>query len=175
MKARIGLAASIAVLAGGLVPAAQAQAPAPRTIKMTLREREVPRAFQFHDNDRSGNNSAGDVAQGRVNLVKGRRVIGVVRFKATLTAVNGSMVSLHEEDVATFRRRGRTRGGHLYSVWDHTEDFNRVPRVGDTQRTPIQRGDGRFAGYSGEVVSRCVKVDRRGMPTFIDTITLTKP
>jgi hypothetical protein len=143
------------------------------TITMTLREREDEDAFSFTDADHSGSNSVGDSARGRIDLLKGRRVVGVVRFHATVTAQKGpTTYTLHDEDVVTFRRQGGRRGGHLYVTYDHDEDFNRVPKVGDSQTIPVARGDGRFQGYSGQIVSRVVKVDRRGNPTFIDRITL---
>jgi hypothetical protein len=143
------------------------------TITMTLREREDEDAFAFTDADHSGTNSVGDSARGRIDLLKGRRVVGVVRFHATLTAQKGpTTYTLHEEDVVTLRRQGGQRGGHLYVTYDHDEDFNRVPKVGDSQTIQVARGDGRYQGYSGQIVTRVVKVDRRGNPTFIDRITL---
>jgi hypothetical protein len=166
---RAGLAALCAVV--GLVCAA-ASAHAQETLRLVYREEFDPRGFEFRDNDRSGTNSVGDEVRVRLNLMKGNRREGVVRIVERTTAVQGAQLTIHEESVVTFPRRGNRRGGHLYTVRDRTLDLLDLPNVGQTQVIPVVRGDGRFAGYTGEVRSVIVRVDRRtleptGQSTFI--------
>jgi hypothetical protein len=154
---RAGLAALCAVV--GLSCAA-ASAQAQDTLRFVYREEFDPRGFAFRDNDRSGTESVGDEVRVRFNLMKGNRREAVVRVVARVTAVQGAQVTYHEESVITFRSRGNRRGGHLYTVRDHTQNLLDLPNVGQTEVIPIVRGDGRFAGYTGEVRRTIV----RGIP-----------
>jgi hypothetical protein len=171
VKGRIILAA-IAALAVAAPGAALAQSGTIRLGPYT--EVDDERAFRQQDNDNSGGQSAGDTVTGRFFLVKGGKRHGVVRFKGTIVTLVGSQAHLRDEFTATIRRQGRQRGGTLTGVYEHDEDFNRRPAVGDTQRIPITSGTGRFAGYTGEVISRIVRVANTGQPTFRDRIILRK-
>jgi hypothetical protein len=132
------------------------------------------RSQRQQDNDNSGGNSAGDTITGRFFLEKRGRRVGVVRYKGTIVALTGSVAQLRDEYTATIRRQGNVRGGHLFGVYEHTEDFNQRAKVGDVDRIPITRGDGRFAGYTGVVNSRVVRVAGNGQPFYRDTIVLKK-
>jgi len=132
------------------------------------REVDDRRAGRNHDADGSHSNTPGDFFTGRIYLVKGRRRMGTVTIKSTIVTLNGSQAHLRDEYTA------RLRGGHLSGVYEHDEDFNAHAKVGDVDHLPITRGDGRFAGYTGEVLSRVVKVAGSGEPTFADTIILHK-
>jgi hypothetical protein len=156
---------------GPVIRATAAQAD---TLRFSLRERDVERSFRFNDADRSGSNSVGDSASGRINLLRRGKVVGVVRYTATLVAQQGPTTwTVHSRDVVTLRRRGSTPGGHLYTDYQHTEDFNRVPRLGDVEVITVVRGDGRFAGYTGEIRSRVVKIER-GRPQFVSSFNLVR-
>jgi hypothetical protein len=139
-----------------------------------LNEVDDRRSQKTHDNDNSGGNSAGDTMTQRFFWVKRGRRVGVVRYKSTLVTLNGSQAHLRDEFTATIRRQGSTPGGHLYGVYEHDEDFNQQGKVGDIDRLPITRGDGRFEGYTGEVISRVVRVAGNGQPFYRDTIVLRK-
>jgi hypothetical protein len=132
------------------------------------------RSENDHDADNSGGRSPGDFFTGRLFLVKGKRRAGVVQFKSTIVTMNGTAVHLRDEYTATIRRQGRQRGGTLKGVYEHDEDFNQRPKVGDADRIPVTSGTGRFQGYTGEIVSRIVRVAPNGEPFFRDTIVLRK-
>jgi hypothetical protein len=156
---------------GPVIRATAAQAD---TLRFSLRERDVERSFRFNDADRSGSNTVGDSASGRIELLKGRRVVGGVRYTTTIVAQQGPTTwLLRSRDVVTIRRQRSARGGHLFTQYEHTEDFNRVPQVGDVQVITVVRGDGRFAGYTGEIRSRVVKV-QRGQPQFVSSFNLVR-
>ena len=167
----------VAALALAVPVAAQADkgVGGPSTIRISgLNEVDDPRSQRMQDNDNSGGNSAGDTITGRFFLEKRGRRVGVVRYKGTIVTLNGSVAQLRDEYTATIRRRGNVRGGHLFGVYEHTEDFNQRAKVGDVDRIPVIRGDGRFAGYTGEVISRVVRVAGNGQPFFRDTIVLRR-
>ena len=169
---RAGLAVLCVVVGLGC---AAASAHAQETLRLVYREEFDPRGFEYRDNDRSGTQSVGDEIRVRVNLMKGNRREAVVRVVERITAVQGAQLTLHEESVITFQRRGNRRGGHLYTVHDHTEDLHDLPNVGQTQVFPVVRGDGRFAGYTGEVRRTIVRVDRRSLePTPRNTFILRR-
>ena len=152
---RAGLAVLCVVVGLGC---AAATAHAQETLRLVYREEFDPRGFQYRDNDRSGTQSVGDEIRIRLNLMKGNRREAVVRIVQRITAVQGAQLTLHEESVITFQRRGNRRGGHLYTARDDTQDLTELPNVGETEVIPIVRGDGRFAGYTGEVRSTIVAV-----------------
>ena len=154
---RAGLAALCAVVGLGC---AAASAQAQETLRLVYREEFDPRGFQYRDNDRSGTQSVGDEIRFRLNLMKGNRREAVARIVQRITAVQGALLTVHEESVVTFQRRGNRRGGHLYTLRDDTQDLTDLPNVGETEVIPVVRGDGRFAGYTGEVRSTVV----RGIP-----------
>jgi hypothetical protein len=169
---RAGLAALCAVVGLGC---AAASAQAQETLRLVYREEFDPRGFEYRDNDRSGSQSVGDEVRIRLNLMKGNRREAVVRIVNRITAVQGAQLTLHEESVVTFQRRGNRRGGHLYTARDHTEDMNDLPNVGQTEVIPVVRGDGRFAGYTGEVHSTIVRVNSRTLEeTSRSTIVLRR-
>lgn len=163
---RAGLAALCAVVGLGC---AAASAQAQDTLRLVYREEFDPRGFEFRDVDRSGTQSVGDELRIRLNLMKGGRREAVVRIVRRLTAVQGALLTFREESVVTFQRRGNRSGGHLYTVRDDTEDLNDLPNVGQTEVIPVVRGDGRFAGYTGEVRSAIVRVAPRTLDPISET------
>ena len=167
---RAGLAVLCAIVGLGC---AAASAQAQDTLRLVYREEFDPRGFEYRDNDRSGTQSVGDEIRLRLNSMKGNRREAVARIVQRITALQGAQLTLHEESVITFQRRGGRRGGHLYGVRDHTQDMHDLPNVGETEVIPIVRGDGRFAGYTGEVRSVIVRV--RGVDVRSrSTITLRR-
>ena len=169
---RAGLAVLCAIVGLGC---AAASAQAQDTLRLVYREEFDPRGFEYRDNDRSGTQSVGDEVRVRLALVKGNRREAVVRVVQRITALQGAQLTLHEESVITFRRRGNQRGGHLYTVRDHTQDLHDLPNVGQTEVIPLVRGDGRFAGYTGEVRRVIVRLDRRSLaPRHQSTIILRR-
>src|SRR4051812_6989708 len=137
-----------------------------------LREHDIRSEQQVHDADGSHSNTAGDYFTGRIDLIKGGKTYGSVKIKSTIVSLNGSVAQLHDEYTMTVKKQGNKRGGHLSGAYDHTEDFNAAAKVGDVDHLPITSSDGRFEGYTGEVISRVVKVAKNGEPTFVDTINL---
>jgi hypothetical protein len=141
--------------------------------KITLgpwRERILQRTFVNHDVDHNNADSPGDYFTGRLQLLDRRgKVKATVRIRQDVQAVDGSSITTKSSYVA------RLRGGHLYTDnYVMTQDRNQRPKVGDVENIPVTRGDGRFAGYTGKIASRVVKVAHSGEPTYADTITLTK-
>jgi hypothetical protein len=166
------LAALCAVVGLGC---AAASVQAQETLRLVYREEFDPRGFEYRDNDRSGTQSVGDEVRIRLNLMKGNRREAVVRIVNRITAIQGAQLTLHEESVVTFPRRGNRRAGRLFTVRDHTDDMNDLPNVGQTEVIPVVRGEGRFAGYTGEVRSVIVRVDRRTLEDQRQsTIVLTR-
>jgi hypothetical protein len=137
-----------------------------------LREHDIRSEQQVHDADGSHSNTAGDYFTGRIDLIKGGKTYGSVKIKSTIVSLNGSVAQLHDEYTMTVKKQGNKRGGHLSGAYDHTEDFNAAAKVGDVDHLPITSSDGRFEGYTGEVISRVAKVAKNGEPTFVDTISL---
>jgi hypothetical protein len=137
-------------------------------------EVEDRRSQRQHDADGSHSNTPGDFFTERIFLLKRGKRVGTVQIKSTIVTLNGSQAHLRDEYTATIRRQGAQAGGTLTGVYEHDEDFNAQPKVGDVDHLPITRGTGRFTGYTGEVASRVVKVAGNGQPFYRDTIVLRR-
>jgi hypothetical protein len=139
---------------------------------ITLRniiERVQPRTIRQVDADHNHTNSPGDYFSGVNTLWRGRRQVGTLRFKSTITALSGSQITVH--DVMTIR----LRGGHLYVDRTEAGDTNEQEQRGDSETYPIVRGDGRYAGYTGQLVAVTARTPSPTRPPFWrDTITLSK-
>jgi hypothetical protein len=167
---RAGLAVLCAAIGLGC---AAASAQAQETLRFVYREEFA--GFEYRDIDRSGTQSVGDEVRFRLNLMKRNRREAVVRVTERITAVQGAQLGIHQESVVTFPRRGNRPGGHLYTARDRTQDLLDLPNVGETEVIPVVRGDGRFSGYTGEVRSVILRVDRRTLePTAQSTIILRR-
>src|SRR3954452_15760028 len=150
----------------GLLAMPVAQASAANTFRLVVRERELPKTFQRHDVDRSGSDTVGDFFKGDIALIKKGKRVGLVHFKSTITAIDGSVITAH----VVFSVR--LKGGHIFGFTDETQDQRVVPKVGDKEVLTVNRGDGKFKGYTGTVTSRVFSLSKTCQARFLDTILL---
>jgi hypothetical protein len=139
------------------------------TLRFAYREVPDPTSIKQVDADHDHANSPGDYFQGSSFLMKGHRRVGLARFKSTIVALEGSQAQIHDEISFRLPR------GHLYVDRVIAQDFNEQEHLGSKETYPISRGDGRFAGYKGKVVSVTTRVSSpTRVPIFRDTFTLTR-
>jgi len=134
-----------------------------KTLKLSYIERETLSASRFVDADNSGTNGAptsGDYFVGASNLYAikahnkpGKRV-GKVTFKVIFSEVTQTTYKMRLTAKATLP------GGHVYV--DNTQtgkvsEDEGPSQMGDVERYPIKRGDGRYKGYTGSVTITVLK------------------
>jgi hypothetical protein len=139
------------------------------TLRFTYREVPIVKTLKRVDADHNHKDSPGDYFTGRNTLLKGKRPVGVLRFKSTLVALTGTQATIHDQMTI------RLPGGHLYADRTEAGDLTEQEHVGSSETYPITRGDGRLAGYTGQFVSVNIRgPGPTGPPIYRDTFTPTK-